>query len=337
MKVVGDASGSTFPPKKLREDYHAGASKPPTIVSVPPTLDDGPTASVSGPNLQTCPPSLRSPTKDVPVTIFAVTTTVIADASIVLPHRVRVVSENLEIVADSTSAGGFNADAAGTLKLNESVNSSDSFYASQDLDSDTLHCIYVPKWNVLNDSVLDDPYACRDLTDRLAPPTLFAQLGAMDYDQLYSEFNVGAARQLCLERDVEIVHLKSLLSLKEAEAADAIRLRSQLTIVEAADAAKGGELSDLKEKNFEHEGERDVMSEKIATLESANVAKEAELASLSSQVAKLTFDLSSFQLSSDELDSKVASLESERGCLISKYSLESAFELFRERIEALQD
>ncbi|GJT33222.1 glutathione S-transferase [Tanacetum coccineum] len=350
-------------------------TEPPTIVSVPPTLDDGPTASVSGPNLQTCPPSLRyvvslddshrssscskiksftrSPTKDVPVTIFVVTTIVIADASIVLPHRVRVVSENLEIVADSTSAGGFNADAAGTLKLNEPVNSLDSFYASQDLNSDTLHCIYVPKWNVLNDSVLDDPYACRDLTDRLAPPTLFAQLGAMDYDQLYSEFNVGAARQVCLgaevrmraehtlekkveledkcaeqaallsERDAEIVHLKSLLSLKEAEAADAIRLRSQLTVMEAADVAKDGELSDLKEKNFTLEDERDVMFEKIATLESANVAKEAELASLSSQVAKLTSDLFGFQLSRDEFDSKVASLEFERDCLITQECMEA--------------
>ncbi|GJT42113.1 hypothetical protein Tco_0941978 [Tanacetum coccineum] len=57
------------------------------------------------------------------------------------------------------------------------------------------------------------------------------------------------------------------------------------------------------------------MSEKIATLESPNVAKETELASLSSQVAKLTSDLSGFQLSRDELNSKVASLESERDCL----------------------
>ncbi|GKB46430.1 hypothetical protein Tco_0897183 [Tanacetum coccineum] len=93
---------------------------------------------------------------------------------------------------------GANADAAGTSKLNEPADSSDSFYASQDLDSETLHRIYVPKWNVTNDSVLDDPYVCRDLMDRLAPPALFLQLRAMDYDQLYSEFNVGAARQVCL-------------------------------------------------------------------------------------------------------------------------------------------
>ncbi|GKB96319.1 hypothetical protein Tco_0982456, partial [Tanacetum coccineum] len=75
----------------------------------------------------------------------------------------------------------------------------------------------------------------------------------MDYDQLYSEFNVGVARQVCLgakvrmraehtldkraeledkcakqtvlllDKGAEIANLKSLLSLKEAEAAEAIR------------------------------------------------------------------------------------------------------------------
>ncbi|GKC70782.1 hypothetical protein Tco_1116665 [Tanacetum coccineum] len=176
---------------------------------------------------------------------------------------------------------------------------------------------------------------CRDLTDRLAPPALFSQLRAMDYDQLYTEFNVGAARQVCLgaevkmraehtleqkdrledkcseqtarlsERDTEIAHLKSLLSLKEAEVAEAIRLRSQISVIEAADAAKGNELRDLKERNFVLEGEKDVLFEK---------------------------------LSRDELSSKVASLESERDSLVGQKSLlESAFEFFRERIEATQD
>ncbi|GKA64656.1 hypothetical protein Tco_0764363 [Tanacetum coccineum] len=385
-KVVGDASGSTFPPKRLREDHHAAASntggkslaairnlvpdgssvpsgvtKPPTIVFVPPTSDDGPTCSVFGLNLRTYPPSLRyvvssddshhsgscfevksfarSPAADAPVTTVAVITTVTADVSAVPPP-----------------------------KLNEPADSSDSFYASQDLDSKTLHRIYVPKWNVMNDSVLDDPYVCRDLTDRLAPLALFSQLRAMDYDQLYTEFNVGAARQVCLgaevrmraehtleqkdrledkcseqtallsEIDTEIAHLKSLLSLKEAEAAEAIRLRGQISVIEDADAAKGNELRDLKERNFVLEGERDTLFEKVKTLESATALKETELASLAAQVAQLTSDLSGFQLSRDELCSKVASLESKRDSLVGqKSSLESAFKLFRERMEATQD
>ncbi|GJY23489.1 hypothetical protein Tco_0397147 [Tanacetum coccineum] len=80
----------------------------------------------------------------------------------------------------------------------------------------------------------------------------------MDYDQLFAEFNVGAARQICLgsevrsraehelelkeklrakydargvllsEKDAEIARLKSLLKEKETEAAEVLRLRDQV-------------------------------------------------------------------------------------------------------------
>nr|GEW87564.1 hypothetical protein [Tanacetum cinerariifolium] len=141
----------------------------------------------------------------------------------------------------------------------------------------------------------------------------------MDYDQLYSEFNVGATRQanLLLEKDAEIAHLRSLLSLKEAEAAKAISLSGQLTMLEAADAARGIELRDLKEKNFALESKKNVLSKKVETLGSVATSKE---------------------LSRDELNSKVSSLESERDCLAAqKNSLESAFELFKEQTKKMQD
>ncbi|GKC00548.1 hypothetical protein Tco_0986684, partial [Tanacetum coccineum] len=84
----------------------------------------------------------------------------------------------------------------------------------------------------------------------------------------------------------------------------------QLSEVEAADAAKSTEMRDLKEKNFALEGERNV--------------------------ATLTADLSGFQLSRDELNSKLAS--SERDCLATqKSSLESAFEFLKEQVEKMQD
>ncbi|GKE41803.1 hypothetical protein Tco_1469087 [Tanacetum coccineum] len=35
--------------------------------------------------------------------------------------------------------------------------STDTFYVSQYMDSETLQQIYVPKWNMINDSALDDP------------------------------------------------------------------------------------------------------------------------------------------------------------------------------------
>nr|GEU93326.1 hypothetical protein [Tanacetum cinerariifolium] len=351
-KVAGDASGSTHPPKKLRDDYQSaplntsgkslatlhglvldgsgipsGVTKPLITASVSPTQDVGPTDSVSGSTCELVLPI--SLVADALVVTVAVTTTVVADVDVILGSKARVESKNLKNVGDSASAGGANAFVASILKLNKPSSSSDSFYASKSLDTKTMHRVYVPRWKVMNDFVLEDVYVCRDLTDRLAPPALFAQLLAMDYDQLYSEFNVEAARQVCLgakvrmraehtlekkgeledkyaeqaaflsERDAEIVHLKSLLSLKEAEAAEAIRLHGQLTTVEAADAAKDNELKDLKEKNFMLEGERD--------------------------------------LSRDELHSQVASLESERDGLINQMSLlESAFKLFSARMEATQ-
>nr|GEV41339.1 hypothetical protein [Tanacetum cinerariifolium] len=88
----------------------------------------------------------------------------------------------------------------------------------------------------------------------------------------------------------------------ESEAAEAIRLRIQLTTVEAADAAKDRELKDLREKTF--------------------CLREREMLCLRSRLLNL-------QLSRDKLNSQVASLESERDSLISqKSSLEYAFELF---------
>ncbi|GJS76871.1 hypothetical protein Tco_0726752 [Tanacetum coccineum] len=49
------------------------------------------------------------------------------------------------------------------------------------------------------------------------------------------------------EKDAEIASLKAQLSLKEAEAAEAIRLQGQVAVVEAAEAARIAELNGLKE------------------------------------------------------------------------------------------
>ncbi|GJU83120.1 NRT1/ PTR family 2.13-like protein [Tanacetum coccineum] len=317
--------------KKLREDYYAtasniegksltticglipdgssvssGVTKPPVVVSLTPTSDDGPTDSVFGLNLRTCPPSLRfvissddshhsgscfevnffagSPAADVPVITISLTTIVIADASAVPPP-----------------------------KLNEPAVSSDSFYDSQDLDSETLHRIYVPKWNVTNDFVLDDPAArqvCLGAEVRMRTKHTLEQ-------KYRFEDKCPEQTSLLSERDAEIAHLKSLLFLKEAEAVEAIRLHGQLFIVEAADAAKGNELMDFKERNFALEGEKDALSEKVTTLESVAALKKTELVSLTAQVA---------------------SLESGRDRIADQSSsLESAFELFKGRMEAMQD
>ncbi|GJV02755.1 hypothetical protein Tco_1336324 [Tanacetum coccineum] len=70
------------------------------------------------------------------------------------------------------------------------------------LNSEDAKRWYVPRWNITNDSLLDDGFSCRTLVDRVAPPGFFSTLRNMDYDQLFEEFNVGAARQICLGSEV---------------------------------------------------------------------------------------------------------------------------------------
>nr|GEZ72993.1 reverse transcriptase domain-containing protein [Tanacetum cinerariifolium] len=320
---------STFPPNKLRDDYHATTSitggKSLAIIrsldpegsSVPSGVaeprDDGLADSVFGLNLLTCPPFKRyvissddsyHSDSHSEVNFFARST--VPDTPV---SKDKVRSENLETFGDSASADEANVNAASSLKLNEPTTSSDSFYASQDLGSETLSNIYIPKWKVKNDSVLDN--STTDVFGR----------GSKDASETY----VGTKNRLedkCVEqttlfskKDAEVAHLRSLLSLKETVVAEAIHLHSQLSVVEAADAAKSIELGDLKERNFALEGHKDALSEKVATLESLTASKETELASLTARVAQLTSDLSGFQLSRDKLSFKVAFLESERDML----------------------
>nr|GEX41819.1 hypothetical protein [Tanacetum cinerariifolium] len=200
----------------------------------------------------------------------------------------------------------------------------DSFYISKDMDSETLHKINVPKWNVLNESALDDPDMCRSLVDHLSL-VLFSYLRGMDYDQLFAEFNIRDARQtyigtkvrmrlehtlrekkkfegrlirqvdLLKEKDAEVASLKAQLSLKEAEATEAIRLSL--------------------------EDEKNGLEHTVAALKSVDAAKVTELASLTAQTAKLTQELSELGLSCDELSIKASSLEVERDRLVGQVSM----------------
>ncbi|GKE18130.1 hypothetical protein Tco_1425707 [Tanacetum coccineum] len=52
--------------------------------------------------------------------------------------------------------------------------------------------------SVTNGSRLDDGRVCREMVDEFAPPKFFASIRGMEHDQLFTEFNVGAARQMSL-------------------------------------------------------------------------------------------------------------------------------------------
>ncbi|GKF72631.1 hypothetical protein Tco_0208745, partial [Tanacetum coccineum] len=130
--------------------------------SVTPTSDVRPVDSVSGLNLWTRPPYVRyvvssdsshhsasyfeaaslvrSPAADVPVVTVVVTTTV--DADIAAGAKAKDTPKDFEHIGDSTSAGRVDADAASISKSKKPSISLDSFYASQSLDTETMHRLH---------------------------------------------------------------------------------------------------------------------------------------------------------------------------------------------------
>ncbi|GJW25241.1 hypothetical protein Tco_0039052 [Tanacetum coccineum] len=339
-KVTGGTSGSSLPPKKLRADhgtFGAGASTSGNLLlhfraywNATPCLlwsereGDGHTNSATGPDMRTQHPAKRSLVLDPSIMTTDFATTVVDDISFV-----------------SVPRAGDELVHASILGISPPL-----------MDFETLQQIYVPKWDMVNDYALDDVEICHSIVDQLAPHIFFSQLCSIDYEQLFAEFNVGAARQTCLstkEKDVEIASLKADLSLKEAEAAEAICLRGQVSVVKAAEAARVAELNDLKGQTTALEGHVAApLKEQVAALESAVIIKDTELVSSNAQIAKLTQVLSNFQQTCDELSIKDASLESKNDKLTDQvFMLEttcselrdevSGYNLFKEQIKAVHD
>ncbi|GKE85108.1 hypothetical protein Tco_1558850, partial [Tanacetum coccineum] len=167
---------------------------------------------------------------------------------------------------------------------------------SQEINSETLHEVFVSRWNVSNDTLLDDHNVSREFIDHLAPPVLFAQIREMDYHHLFTEFNVGTARQACLNakvkmrteyclserrrlesecekqadllkaRDAEVENLKAQLLLKETEAAEATCLRAQVSAAEATEKIHANKIDGLKQRNVALENEKNSLDGKVAEL-----------------------------------------------------------------------
>ncbi|GKA59528.1 reverse transcriptase domain-containing protein [Tanacetum coccineum] len=267
-----------------------------------------------------------------------------------------IVESTLGILVDTTAAAmtftkdavttsfatGVNPDLAGPSQLEESEGSNDSFYELPTLDPSEAKRWYVPRWNITNDSLLDDGFSCRTLVDRVAPPAFFSTLCTMDYDQLYTEFNVRAMRQVCLgaevrsrvehelelkeklrakyaargrlleEKDLEILRLKSQLAEKEAEAAKVIHLRDQVSSMS---------------------GEKSSLTAEVSELKVTVTQKDHDISLLDSRAAFLASTLDDAKVACAEARDKITSLASERDRLASEKKMEiqqeeQAHELF---------
>ncbi|GJT47909.1 hypothetical protein Tco_0974066 [Tanacetum coccineum] len=164
----------------------------------------------------------------------------------------------------------------------------------------------------------DDGRTCREMVDEFAPPKFFASIRGMEHDELFTEFNVGAARQISLSaevrmraefnirekrrlsavveeknsllkaRDEEVASLKAQLLVKEAEAAEAIRLRA--------------EVQTLADRNTVLEGEKSELDVKVADLAATVKVREQEVADLDAVVT-------SVKVHNDNLSDQVHTLE----------------------------
>ncbi|GKD40881.1 hypothetical protein Tco_1261088, partial [Tanacetum coccineum] len=158
--------------------------------------------------------------------------------------------------------------------------------------------------SVTNGSRLDDGRVCREMVDEFSPPKFFASIRGMEHDQLFTEFNAGAARQMSLSVEVrmraeynirenrrlkfvaeeqaelfkvkenEVEDLKAQLLLKEAEAAEAIRLCAEASKFEAVDKSLQDEVKALKEHNASLEKEQDALYVKVTGLEASAMGKD---------------------------------------------------------------
>nr|GEW68970.1 zinc finger, CCHC-type [Tanacetum cinerariifolium] len=199
----------------------------------------------------------------------AITTTQVASVpSTVVPEPgTKVVTPvHASMFQDSDSIGTMRPDVAGPSH----APGKELSVGSREVNSKILDEVYVPRWN---------------------------------YKELFIEFRVGTARQACLSakvrmhtefclsergrfeselekqtdllktKDKEVEYLKAQLFLKEAEAAEAIRLCAEASNFEAMERSLRDELSILNERNAILEKERNALDWKATDLEDSVMGK----------------------------------------------------------------
>ncbi|GJW51900.1 hypothetical protein Tco_0093251, partial [Tanacetum coccineum] len=190
------------------------------------------------------------------------------------------------------------SDVGGSSQPETSEESADSFYETAALNSEDAKRWYVPRWNITNDSLLDDGFSCRTLVDRIC---LGSEVRSRTEHELELKEKLRAkydARGVLLsEKDAEIARLKSLLKEKETESAEVLRLRNQVSVLAADKSSLSAEVSALKS---------DVSQ------------KDTVISLLDSRASHLKSSLDDSQAACDEAKNLISSLSSERDGLVSE-------------------
>ncbi|GKC14167.1 hypothetical protein Tco_1010949 [Tanacetum coccineum] len=178
--------------------------------------------------------------------------------------------------------------------------------------------VYVPQWSVTNGSRLDDGHVCREMLDKFPPPNFFASIRGMEHDQLFTEVNVGAARQIPLSTKVRMC---AEYNIKEKR-----RLRSVVDEqtkllkpirVEAIEKYMRDEVRVLKDHNTTLKKEKSELDVKVADLVASVKVREQEVA---------------------DLDAVVTSVKSQNDNLVDQvHKLETSSAMLQEKVTVYED
>ncbi|GKD45536.1 hypothetical protein Tco_1270181, partial [Tanacetum coccineum] len=311
-RAVTDVSGSSHPSKKLNGDYitsseAATGGKSSSVLkellasnflNVEAGVEAMATLPLVTSSLSATSESVAPPL----VMIEAVITTNVASIPFVLAPKTgtKVISPvHASMFHDSDSIGIVRPDAAGSSHMP----GKELLMGSRDINFETLHELFVLKWNISNNTLLDD------------------------HDRKRLESKCESQADLLKAKDTEIENLKAQLLLKEAKAAKAARLRIQVSAAEATEKIHADEIDVLKQRNMALENEKDSLDGKIVELKSSVSAKDLKLKDLNVSVYSL-------RSQKDGLVDQVHALETTCSNLRDQVS---GYERLKEQIEEFQD
>nr|GEV57353.1 transposase (putative), gypsy type [Tanacetum cinerariifolium] len=274
---VADASGPSHPPKKLIEDYGAlgGASTAGKSMSAVQSLFTGAVLNAE---------ARGEPIPTLPFVTSSVSATSEREDKSEVDSIVR--SSALTIATVTTVTASTDADAT----------TNRAHVAPSLFGVGSSSTVYVPQWSATNGFGLDDSRIYREMLDEFAPPKFFASVRGMDHNQLFTEFNVGAARHISLNAKVRMraeYNIREKMMLRtivdeQAELLKAIRLRAEVFKYEAAEKSLRGEV--------------EVREQEVADLDAQVTAVKLQNDNLVDQVHKL-------EISSVGLQEKVTAYE----------------------------
>ncbi|GJX75155.1 hypothetical protein Tco_0313750 [Tanacetum coccineum] len=240
-----------------------------------------------------------------PVPLMIVATTITSTANPATTVKEKFVESS--IFSGDSSGGGADHTVGGFSDLTGSDFIVGSIRTVISPDTD-LQKVYVPQWSVTNGSYLDDGRTCREMVNEFAPPKFFASIRGMEHDQLFTEFNVGVARQISLSAEVR---MRAEYNIRERR-----RLNS---VVEEKNSL-------LKARDVEIEKSTDI-GVRVSDLTALVKIREQEVVDLDAQVIFA-------KSQSDNLADRVHELETSSVGLQEKVTV---YENFIDQLENFQD